>query len=116
MAASSQYALGSASTERLIELVRAVGGTGYLSGRGGQRYQDASRFRAAGIELVYTDFQHPTYQQLWGQFEPNLSALDLLFCRGPGAAELFREPLVPWAAGCLAGVGATKELASCRDD
>ncbi len=116
LAASSQYASGSASTERLIELVRAVGGTVYLSGRGGQRYQDASQFRTAGIELVYTDFQHPSYEQLWGQFEPNLSALDLLFCRGPGAAELFREPSLPQAVGWATGPAVMKELASCRID
>jgi len=29
------------------------------------------------------EFVHPSYQQLWEPFEPNLSVLDALFCVGP---------------------------------
>jgi len=79
--------LSSHSTNRLIELVRAVGGTAYLSGRGGDNYQDAAAFAEAGIELTYTDFVHPRYEQLWGPFESNLSVIDWLFNCGRAAAE-----------------------------
>ena len=46
------------NVERLIEQVRAVGGTAYLSGTGGTAYmgEDApDRFAAAGIELLWSD-------------------------------------------------------------
>ena len=35
-----------------------------------------------GIKLVYTGFKHPVYNQLWGDFVPNLSTVDLLFNEG----------------------------------
>lgn len=46
------------NVERLIEQVRAVGGTAYLSGTGGTAYmgEDApDRFAAAGIELLWSN-------------------------------------------------------------
>ena len=50
-------------------------------------------------ELAGTDFNwdraqvsvcYPGYPQLWGDFEPGLSAVDALFNLGPGTAELLR--------------------------
>jgi len=83
---ASTIGVPSRGTQRLIDLVRSVGGTAYLSGRGGERYQDVRAFADAGIELLYNDFDHPRYPQLWGGFEPNLSILDCLMCCGPAAA------------------------------
>ncbi len=68
-----------ASTERLISVCKSVGGDGYLSGFGGNNYQDKEMFDDANIELVITDFEHPTYEQLWGDFIPNMSIIDLIF-------------------------------------
>ncbi len=48
----------SAGVERLIEQVRAVGGTTYLSGTGATAYmgpEAADRFASAGIELAWSD-------------------------------------------------------------
>ena len=91
MVNASRHGLDSRSTERLVDLVRAEGGTAYLSGRGGDRYQDAGRFDQAGIDLVYNDFDHPRYAQMWGDFVPGLSIIDLLFCRGRSAADVLRS-------------------------
>jgi len=68
-----------ASTERLISICKSVGGDRYLSGFGGNKYQDKEMFDDVNIELVITDFEHPTYDQLWGNFIPNLSIIDLIF-------------------------------------
>lgn len=89
MIEASSFSVESASTQRLIDLVRCVGGTAYLSGHGGDNYQKAPPFAAAGIELLYNDFDHPRYEQLWEPFEPNLSVIDYLMCRGRSAGETF---------------------------
>ncbi len=50
-------------TERLIEQVRLVGGTAYLSGSGGTAYmgdQAGQRFAAEGITLSWSPHQHLT--------------------------------------------------------
>lgn len=43
-------------------------------------------------------FAAPEYYQVFADrvpFAPNLSAVDLLFCEGPGAGEMIRESIVP---------------------
>jgi hypothetical protein len=70
------------ATELLIGLIKKVGGNIYLSGTGGMKYQDEERFKEEGIELVYSDFVHPIYPQLWGDFIGGLSIIDLLFNMG----------------------------------
>lgn len=70
------------STERLISICKSVGAERYLSGHGGEKYQDKKMFDDANIELVITDFDHPVYSQIWGDFIPNLSIIDLIFNHG----------------------------------
>ncbi|MGQ0797107.1 MAG: WbqC family protein [Methanobacteriota archaeon] len=68
-------------TGRILELVRAVGGTTYVSGAGGRDYLDVSRFR--DVSLEYSEFRPRPYPQLWGAFVPNLSTMDALLNCGP---------------------------------
>jgi len=67
------------STQLLISIVKELGGNEYISGFGGANYQDVELFQKAGITLTYYDFKHPVYPQLWTDFIPNLSIIDLLF-------------------------------------
>lgn len=63
--------------DRLVAIVGALapGGT-YLSGGGGDKYQDPAKFADAGIDLVYANFAHPDYPQGAARFQPGLSVLD----------------------------------------
>ncbi len=70
-------------TGKIVDMVRAVNGTIYLSGPAGRSYLNTQLFR--GIALQYSDFQPIPYPQLWGPFQPNLSVLDSLFNCGPDA-------------------------------
>jgi len=67
------------STDLLIDIIKKVGGDIYLSGSGGIKYQDEEKFSQNNIKLVYSDFKHPVYSQLWGEFIEGLSIIDLLF-------------------------------------
>jgi hypothetical protein len=72
------------ATERLINLVRAVGGDAYYSGAFAlEHYLDAALLEEAGIELVLQEWRAPTYPQLHGDFVPDLSIVDLLMNCGP---------------------------------
>lgn len=77
-------------TDRLVEIIKKCDGTTYFSGKGGENYQDENQFNQNSIELVYTDFNHPIYEQLWGEFIPCLSILDLLFNYGESALDIIR--------------------------
>lgn len=67
------------STQLLINIVKNLGGNAYISGFGGANYQEEELFERSGIALKYYDFRHPVYLQLWNDFIPNLSIIDLLF-------------------------------------
>jgi hypothetical protein len=76
-------------TQLIVDVCRAVEADGYLSGTGGGRdYNDEELLARHGIELRYDEFEYPAYPQLWGDFEPNLSVLDVLFNCGQGSREL----------------------------
>ena len=78
------------ATDLLIRMVGAVGGTAYLAGGGAAGYQEDDKFREAGIELIYQEFQHPTYSQLnTTSFQPGQSIVDaLMSCGFAGTANL----------------------------
>lgn len=68
------------ATDLLIEMTKAVGGTAYLCGGGAEGYQEDEKFTAAGLGLVYQNYQHPVYPQNGAkEFSPGLSILDALF-------------------------------------
>jgi hypothetical protein len=88
---SSELKVTGSSDDRIIDIVKKVGGSVYLSGRGGGNYQDAQKFLNAGIVLKYYDFSPQVYSQLWGDFQSGLSIIDLLFNTGPDAVNILRR-------------------------
>lgn len=86
---SESFCIHKKSTERLVDLIKAVDGTVYLSGKGGANYQDEKMYIDNDIQLVYTDFVHPIYPQVGKNFIDRLSIIDLLFnCGYEKASEL----------------------------
>ena len=76
---SSEFLFTSKSTERLVEIVEALGGDIYLSGAKGRDYMDVSLFEKKGVKVEFQDFTHPVYKQRYEGFVPNMSAIDALF-------------------------------------
>lgn len=72
-------------TDRLIQILQAVGGTHYISGPSASDYIEKEKFDAAGITLEYMEYNYPEYPQLYPPFDPYISILDLLFMTGPEA-------------------------------
>lgn len=87
---ASEMRLRDEPTARLIDICRAVGGTGYLAGAGAAGYMDLPRFEASGIRLEAQDFHHPVYPQCYTPFVPGMAAIDLLFTCGGEALRLLR--------------------------
>ncbi|MGD8665672.1 MAG: WbqC family protein, partial [Desulfobacterales bacterium] len=76
---SSDLELRDEPTDRLIDICKAVGADTYLAGQGGADYMDLERFENDGIRVIFQDFKHPVYTQLFADFESHLSIVDLLF-------------------------------------
>lgn len=67
----------------LLDLVKAVGGDVYLSGASGRDYLDLSIFKHEKVEVRFQEFRHPAYPQLYGDFIPGLSIIDMLMNLDP---------------------------------
>jgi hypothetical protein len=88
---SSDMQVPGANDELIVNLCRAAGATAYISGPFGRDYLSAGAFEEAGIELVFHDYHHPEYPQLYQPFEKYMAAIDLLFNRGPQSMDVIRE-------------------------
>lgn len=89
--ASSLNATGK-SNDLLVNILKKTKATKYLSGIGAKAYYDPTPFEAANIEVVWQNFNHPVYPQLYGEFIPYLSSIDLLFnCGIEKSREILRD-------------------------
>lgn len=68
--------------ELLVNLLKKVSATHYISGMGARDYFEPEPFSQADIKVIWQDFQHPVYAQQFGDFSPYLSTFDLLFNHG----------------------------------
>ncbi len=80
-------------SERLAAICESLGADTYLSGAGGRAYLDLEPFNKKGITVKFQEFKHPVYPQLYGDFIPNLSLLDLLFNCGPDSLNILEGKL-----------------------
>ncbi len=72
--------------ERLVSVCKKINADYYLSARGSAEYIERNNpggaFSINGIELYYHNYEHPQYNQLFGDFIPFMSVIDLLFNEG----------------------------------
>ena len=85
---SSSLNITTTSTQRLVDLVSTVGGSEYIYGQGGIKYQDNDLFTNHGLDCKQVDFHHPIYSQLWGEFIPGLSIIDFLMMEGSDCSKI----------------------------
>ena len=89
--ASQMEELSEEPTQRLVDICRAVGADAYLAGAGGRNYMDVDRFAGAGIAVIFQEYEHPVYPQLFGDFLSHLSALDLVLNCGEESGRILRS-------------------------
>ena len=85
---SSDYLLIEGKSERLISLCKQAKATEYISGPTAKGYIDEDLFKQENITLTWMNYSgYPEYHQLFPPFEHKVSIIDLIFNKGPGAAE-----------------------------
>ena len=83
--------INSEKTQRIIDICKKLNADTYLSGQGAKEYLEESLFVKNKIKLVYQEFLHPEYNQLFNPFIRNLSVIDLLFNCGNDSLEIIRR-------------------------
>lgn len=82
---SQEYTPQGTKTERVLDILRKMNATIYLSGPAGRNYILPELFEQAGIQLEYKQYNYPAYEQLYPPFDQAVSVLDLLFMKGSDA-------------------------------
>lgn len=67
------------NNEMIVDIMKKLNSTTYLSGLGAADYYKPEVYEQAGINVIWQDFNHPVYPQQFGEFIPYLSSIDLLF-------------------------------------
>ncbi|MEE9165486.1 MAG: WbqC family protein [Nitrospinota bacterium] len=87
---ASSMNISGESTDRLIAICKNFKCTHYLAGADSEKYMDFVRFQKAGIKVMVQEFHHPRYNQLFGDFVPYLSVVDLLMNHGEDSLNILR--------------------------
>lgn len=75
-------------TDLVVDICKKLDATAYLSSDGEAAYIEKEKFDAAGLGQSYLGWEPTPYPQLFGEFVPNLSAIDVLFNCGPASLDV----------------------------
>ncbi len=91
---SSDLKINSTKSKLVLDLCKKMKTTKYISGAVGKDYLETEVFIQNQIEVVFQNYQHPIYNQLYqskSSFEPYMSILDLLFNHGENSLEIIKQ-------------------------
>jgi hypothetical protein len=87
---ASDYQFEGKKSDLVLDMCVKLGADIYIFGAQGKTYADVDKFRLFGVEPYFQQYNHPTYRQLYGDFQPYLSVIDLLFNEGPASREIIQ--------------------------
>jgi len=82
---SRSYSQAGVKKERIFNILREAGATGYCSGPAGKDYLSDDDFKKENIRVYWMEYDYPEYPQLHGVFDSHVSIVDLLFNTGDNA-------------------------------
>ncbi|MFM2008470.1 MAG: hypothetical protein RIR02_420 [Pseudomonadota bacterium] len=88
--------INGSGSQRVLDIVRAIGGTVYITGHGARNYLDHEAFEESGVKVHYMRYESQPYPQRWGEFTPYVTALDLLASLGRAGQDQIVSTSVPW--------------------
>ena len=72
----------------VLNMCKELDASTYIFGTLGKDYTDVEEFEKNNIRLIFQDYNHPKYSQLYREFVSHLSVIDLLFNHGPKSLEI----------------------------
>jgi hypothetical protein len=93
---SSELVVEGSGSRRVLEIVRRLQGTVYVTGHGARNYLDHEAFEDAGVQVRYMDYKKIPYPQMHGEFTPYVTILDLIANAGPAGKEFISSGTVYW--------------------
>ena len=72
----------------ILNMCKKLDASTYIFGTLGKDYANVHEFEKNNIKLIFQDYNHPKYSQLYSEFVSHLSIIDLLFNHGPKSLEI----------------------------
>jgi hypothetical protein len=93
---SSQLNLTTTSSQHLLDIVRIFNGQYYVTGLGALNYLDYEIFEKEKVRVNYMVYNKNPYFQLYGEFTPYVSILDLIANEGIGGVDVINSESMYW--------------------
>ena len=89
---SSSVDLGNTQkNERIVRICKRLGADAWLANSVCRGYVEPDIYEREGIRVIYQDYIHPEYPQVFSPFISHLSVIDLLFNCGPESLAIVRQ-------------------------
>ena len=72
----------------ILNMCKKLDASTYIFGTLGKDYANVHEFEKNNVKLIFQDYNHPKYSQLYSEFVSHLSVIDLLFNNGPKSLEI----------------------------
>ena len=72
----------------ILNMCKDLNASTYIFGMLGKDYADVQEFEKNNIGLIFQNYNHPKYSQLYREFISHMSVIDLLFNHGPKSLEI----------------------------
>ena len=96
-AKTSSLGVDGKSWQRVLDLVKSVDGTIYITGHGAAGYLDHTAFEMSGVHVEYMNYSKTAWPQKADDFNPYVSILELIAQTGPEAINYLKPMTIPWA-------------------
>lgn len=93
---ASELGVSGSSWSRVLGIVRALGGTRYVTAHGAANYLDHEAFEAAGVTVEYIEYSKTAWTQQGAGFTPFVTVLDLLANSGETAIHALQPSTSHW--------------------
>jgi hypothetical protein len=94
---SSEMKIAGASWERVLAIVKALGGKRYVTAHGALSYLNHEEFERQGVCVEYVEYSKTEYAQLNGAFVPYVSIIDPVANLGENAEKIIQPKTVSWS-------------------
>jgi hypothetical protein len=75
----SEMSIEGKKQDLILNICKVLGAEKFIFGGHGRDYVDTKHFKDAGVLPYFHEYNTLPYSQLWGEFEENLSVIDMLF-------------------------------------
>jgi len=75
---SSDLGITSKKSDLVFDICKEIKADKYISGALGIDYLDTDRFKESGIDVEFQNYVYPEYNQMFGDFIPNLGIIDFV--------------------------------------